>query len=83
MLFSGTHRNLDAPGSGVTLASSARGHFVAETSSYRPGNLEEYVDRRSTAELEAVTEPVIPLPESSQAVIDEQLTSLGVHLGAI
>ncbi len=83
VLFTGAHRNLDAPGSGVMLASSARGHFAGENSSYRPGNLDEYVGRRSAAELDAATEPVIPLPESSQGVIDEQLAVLGIHLGAV
>ena len=63
------------------VASSARGHFAGENSSYRPANLEGYVDRRSSGELDTVTEAVIPLPESSQAVIDEQLATLGVHLG--
>ena len=53
------------------------------TPRYRPGNLDEYVGRRSAAELDAATEPVIPLPESSQAVIDEQLAVLGIHLGAV
>jgi hypothetical protein len=63
------------------VASSARGHFAGENSSYSPTNLGGYVDRRSSGELDPVTEAVIPLPESSQAVIDEQLATLGVHLG--
>ena len=81
VLFTGTHRNLDSPGCGVMVASSARGHFAGENSSYHPAGLEGYVDRRSSGELDTVTEAVIPLPESSQAVIDEQLATLGVHLG--
>jgi uncharacterized protein (DUF2235 family) len=83
VLFTGAHRNLDAPGSGVMLASSARGHFAGENSSYRPGNLAQYAGCRSAAELDAATEQVIPLPESSQAVIDEQLAVLGIRLGAV
>ena len=83
VLFTGAHRNLDAPGSGVMLASSARGHFAGENSSYRPGNLDQYAGCRSAAELDAATEQVIPLPESSQAVIDEQLAVLGIRLGAV
>jgi hypothetical protein len=65
------------------LASSARGHFAGENSSYRPGNLDQYAGCRSAAELDAATEQVIPLPESSQAVIDEQLAVLGIRLGAV
>ena len=52
VLFTGTHRNLDSPGCGVMVASSARGHFAGENSSYRPANLEGYVDRRSSGELD-------------------------------
>jgi uncharacterized protein (DUF2235 family) len=81
VLFTGSHRNLDSPGCGVMVSSSARGHFAGENSSYHPAGLEGYVDRRSSGELDTVTEAVIPLPESSQAVIDEQLATLGVHLG--
>lgn len=79
-LFSGGARNLDAPGSGVSLASSASEHHAGPGSDYVPANLRAYVSARTPDELAAVTEPVVFLPESSQARIDEQLAALGVHL---
>ena len=79
-VFTRSSRNLDAPGSGVMLSSSALDHFSADTTRYRPDNLDAFVTRRSREELTAVTEPVVYLPESSQRLIDEQLATLGVNL---
>ncbi len=82
VLFTGNARNLDAPGIGVRLASSALAHHSGAGSDYQPANLAAYVGTRSPDELASVTEPVVFLPEPSLARIDEQLAELGVHLGA-
>jgi uncharacterized protein (DUF2235 family) len=82
VLFTGSHRNLDTPGSGVMVASSAREHFAGEGSDYQPPNLDAYVERRTPTELDTVTETVVALPEPSLAESDARLAKLGVHLGS-
>ena len=81
VLFTGTHRNLDSPAVASWSRRPLAGTLPARTPRTVRPTSEGYVDRRSSGELDTVTEAVIPLPESSQAVIDEQLATLGVHLG--
>ena len=81
VVFAGSRRNLDAPGTGVLLASSALGHYEDDGSDYRPGNLDTYVAARTPDQVAQATEPVIFLPEASQDRIDEQLLTLGIDLG--
>jgi uncharacterized protein (DUF2235 family) len=80
VVFAGSRRNLDAPGTGLLLASSALGHYTDEGSDYRPGNLGAYVAARTPDALAQSTEPVVFLPEASQDRIDQQLVTLGIDL---
>ena len=81
VVFTGSRRNLDAPGTGVLLASSAAEHVADQGADYRPSNLDAYVAARTPDQLAHATEPVVFLPEASLARIDAQLVTLGIDLG--
>jgi hypothetical protein len=79
-LFVGWHRNLAAPGTGVRIASSALKHFNDTEHDYRPIHLARFLGDRTPGDVDALTEPVIALPESSVQMINAQLEVMGIRL---